>query len=154
MRIAAGIMTIVVGLLSFIVPQGLTQEVGLRLSASTGDLASFMMGASGFVIFLSLVFAILTIGGGICALAKKSWWWALYGAIGCVILGVVDAIRSLLMIPPLYHNVAGALGVAIIGLLSMIAGILAIIFLIERKTVFEHHLPVADSEPDRMEKND
>jgi len=136
MRIAAGIMMIAVGVLSFAVPQGLTTEVGLRISGSTGDLTSFMMASSGFIVFLSSVFAVLTIGGGICAFVKKSWWWALLGAIGCVILGVIQAMISLLTIPPFYHNAAGAVGASLIGIIAMIAGILAVIFLIERKDVF------------------
>jgi len=136
MRIAAGIMMIVVGFLSFAVPQGLTEEVGLRLIDSTESLASFMMATSGFIVFSSLVFAVLTIGGGICALIKKSWWWALSGAIGCVIIGVIYAMLSLLRIPPFYHNVAGAVGAATIGIIGMIAGILAIVFLIRRRDNF------------------
>lgn len=127
---------IVVGVLSFAVPQGLTEEVGLRISGSTGDLASFMMASSGFIVFLSSVFAVLTIGGGICAFVKKSWWWALSGAIACVILGVIQAMLSLLTIPPFYHNVAGAMGASLIGIIGMILGILAVIFLIERKDGF------------------
>ena len=154
MRIAAGIMMIVVGFFSFVVPQGLTEEVGLRISGSTGDLASFMMASSGSIVFSSIIFAVLTIGGGICALAKKSWWWALSGAICCVILGVIDAMISLLRIPPFYHNVAGAVGASLIGVIGIIGGILAVIFLIKRRGIFDYQPPVPDSEPSRMEKND
>ena len=136
MRKAAGIMLIVVGFLSFAVPHGLIEEVGLRLIDSTESLASFMMSASGFIVLSSLVFAVWTIGGGICALIKKSWWWALSGAIGCVIGGVIYATLSLLMIPPIYSTVAGALGAAFIGTIGMIPGILAIIFLIKRRDNF------------------
>jgi hypothetical protein len=136
MRIVAGIMMIAVGVLSFAVPQGLTTEVGLRISGSTGNLALFMMSASGFIVFLSSVFAILTIGGGICAFVKKAWWWALLGAIGCVILGVMSAMISLLMIPPFYYNVPGAFGASLMGTTAMIAGILAVIFLINRRDSF------------------
>lgn len=154
MRIAAGIMMIIVGLFfSIAVPQGLTEEVGLRVTDSSEAYVSFMMASSGFIVFSSLAFGVLTVGGGICALVKKSWWWALSGAIGCVILGVISAMLSLLRIPPFYHNVAGAVGAVGIGFLCVIAGILAIIFLIKRRGIFGYQLPVLDSELERVEKN-
>jgi hypothetical protein len=141
MRIAAGIMMIAVGVLSFSVPNGLTEEIGLRISVEIGDLASFMMTSSGFIVFLSIVFAVLTIGGGICAFVKKAWWWALLGGITCMILGVIQAMISLLTIPPLYFNLAGAVGASLIGVIAMILGILAVIFLIIKRDSFGYLPP-------------
>lgn len=136
MRIAAGILLILAGFMSIAVPQGLTEEVGLRLVGPTGSLTSFMMASSGFIAVSGLMLLVLTVGGGICALVKRSWWWALLGAIACVILGAIWAMLSLLRIPPLYHNVAGAVGAATVGILHIIAGLLAAIFLVNSKDSF------------------
>jgi hypothetical protein len=137
MRIAAGILMIIASAMSIVVPSDLTSEVGLRVTDSTEAYVSFMLASNSLIVPLSLVLLVFIVGGGICALRKKVWWWALAGAIGCTILGVADATLSLLQIPPLYHDVAGAMGITFVGTIAMLAGILAIIFLIKRKGEFE-----------------
>jgi hypothetical protein len=138
MRMAAGILMIIVSAMSIVVPSDLTAELGLRVTDSAEAYASFMMASNNLMVPSSLVLLVFIVGGGICALRKKVWWWALSGAIGCAILGVIYAMLDLLKVPPLYHNVAGAMGAALIGIVCMLAGILAIIFLIKRKGNFEY----------------
>jgi hypothetical protein len=137
MRIAAGILMIIVSAMSIVVPSDLTSAVGLRVTNSTEAYVSFTMAANSLIVISSLVLLVFIVGGGICALRKKAWWWALYAAIGCMILGVMDAMLSLLQIPPLYHDVAGAMGITFVGIIGMLAGLLAIIFLVERRGEFQ-----------------
>ena len=136
MRIAAGILMIIASTLSIVVPQNLTEELAFRVTDSSEAYVSFMMASSGFIVWSVVVFLILIVGGAVSAFRRKAWWWALSGGIGCVILGAMYAMLSLLRIPPLYHNVAGATGAAFIGIIGMLAGILAIIFLVKRNGEF------------------
>jgi len=61
----------------------------------------------------------LTVGGGICAFIKKHWWWALSGAICSVFIGF-----AMLIFP-------------VFGLIFPPMGILAVIFLVKRKSQFD-----------------
>ena len=137
MRMAAGILMIIVSFMSFAVPQQLAEELAFRIADSAETYASLVIESSGWIVFSSLVSLGLIAGGGICALIKKAWWWALSGAIGCAIIGLIHAMLSLLTTPPTYHNVAGAVGAATLGIICILVGILAVIFLIMRRGEFQ-----------------
>lgn len=113
MRIAAGIMLIIAGLLSSVAPYSLAQRIAWRLTDSPEAAYSFITAWSGLIVFSSFVILVLTIGGGICALRKKAWGWALAGAICSMIAG--SLISGLLALP----------------------GLLAAIFLVKRKGEFQ-----------------
>jgi len=104
---------IVVGLLSSVAPYSVAQEMAWRRTDSPEVAYSFITAWNGLIVFSTFVILVLTIGGGICALRKKAWGWALSGAICSMI--------------------AGAL---IMGLLAL-PGLLAVIFLVKRKGEFE-----------------
>lgn len=114
MRIAAGIMMIIAGLPSSVVPYSLVNDMAWRLADSPEAAYSFITRWSGLTMFLFFVILVLTIGGGICALRRKAWGWALSGAICCMIAGAF--IMGLLVVP----------------------GLLAVIFLAKRKGEFSN----------------
>ena len=127
---------IIFSVLSFLVPRALTEEIARRLTDTSSAYDFFMWESLGFVVFLSIVLLVFIAGGGICALIRKAWWWALSGAIGCVIIGVIYAMLCLVTIPSFVHSVAGILGATSIGTTCMLAVILAIIFLTKRRDNF------------------
>ena len=133
MRVAAGILMIIVSFMSVYAPIKLAEQVSFILESSYETYSSL----NGWIIFSVLVSLGLIAGGGICALIKKAWWWALSGAIGCAIIGLIHAMLSLLTTPPTYHNVAGAVGAATLGIICILVGILAVIFLIMRRGEFQ-----------------
>ena len=80
---------------------------------------SFIMAWNGVIVFSSLVILVLTIGGGVCALKRKAWGWALSGAICCMI------------------------AMAFYGLFFALPGLLAVIFLAIKRSEFEKLPPGA-----------
>ena len=125
---------IITSALSFGVPSQLLDEIAYRIEASAETYFSLL--SSGWLTFFILVALVLTAGGGICALIRKAWWWALSGAIVCVIMGTSEAMLSLLAIPPIYHNIVGAIGAALFGITFISAGIIASILLVKSKSEF------------------
>ena len=114
MRIAAGILTIIFGLVSSVAPYSWVMGMAERLTDSPEAEYSFIMARMGLVVFSTLVILVFTVGGGVCALKRKAWGWALSGAICCTIAGAF--IMGLLVVP----------------------GMLAVIFLAKRKGEFSN----------------
>ena len=85
---------------------------------------------------LSVLSLGLPLAGGICALKKKAYWWALSGAICSVLVAFTFTITSLLTFPGPLHSGASVLGASLLGIIFIIMGILAIIFLTMRKDEF------------------
>ena len=134
-RIAAGILMIIVGIFSLSTPGMIAQALDLTATEIVGSawivcLALFLLGWIG--------------GGGICAFIKKAWWWALSGAICSVLVGVIYTITSLITFPLPFYSfgksnaaIAGTvIGAAIIGCVLTLMGILAFIFLRKSKGQF------------------
>ena len=83
MRKAAGIMLIIAGLISLIFFHS-TLKAWIAPPTS-------IEGASviGKILWLDALLSLgLIVGGGICALRKRIWWWALSGAIFSIFVGV------------------------------------------------------------------
>ena len=117
MRKAAGILTIIAGLVSSVAPYSFVHDMAWRRTDSPEAAYSFIMAWNGVIVFSSFVILVLTIGGGICALRKKAWGWALSGAICSMIAGAL--ISGFLALP----------------------GLLAVIFLAIRKGEFRKPPP-------------
>lgn len=132
MRKAAGILMILLGIVSASTPLMIAQSLGLTIEEI---FVARWIGYSGLFL-LSLI-----VGGGICAFIKKAWWWALSGAICSVLVGITYIIflpLSLPTPPPHYsYPATSVVGSALLGVLFTLMGILAIIFLIMRRGEFE-----------------
>jgi len=84
MRKAAGIMLIIAGLISLVFLHGTLMD--WIIPSPTFENAHLI----GVVLLLDAVLSLgLIMGGGICALRKKHWWWALSAAIFCIVVGIV-----------------------------------------------------------------
>ena len=84
MRIAAGILMIIAGLISLIFFYGTLMD--WIAPPTTFEALPLTGGILLLDFFLSLG---LIMGGGICALIKKHWWWVLSGAICSIFVGIV-----------------------------------------------------------------
>ena len=123
MRVTAGILMILVGLTSFATLYSLVDIFGETTSIV------FV-----FLCFLSLG---LTWGGGICAFTKKAYWWALFGAICSVIVAFTFTITSLSTFPVPLRSGASVVGATTLGIIFVLMGILAVIFLTKRRGEFQ-----------------
>lgn len=124
MRIAAGIILIVIGVCSVVLPIKIADVLALNVVESSWG-----------VLLLGLFLMVLIIGGGIWALVKKGWGWAFSGAICSVLVGLTYTIVDLFNLSPA-APFAFALGYASIGILIGLIGILAVIFLVKSKGEF------------------
>ena len=115
MRIAAGILMIIVGLTLPAIVQNVVEMIA-KTTADPFETAGSLGAPTVLPVFLLLG---LTVGGGICAFIKKHWWWALSGAICSVFIGF-----AMLIFP-------------VFGLIFPPMGILAVIFLVKRKSQFD-----------------
>jgi|GEM_PF-1211350 len=123
MRIAAGVMLIVFGVLSvgaviFIQPPTGSEQAWVALP---------LMG--------------LIVAGGICALVKRGYWWAFSGAVGLLVVGTIFVA---FYIAARYWGVAGpipavtrSVRLAAAGALYNLPGLLALVFLVKRKGEFQ-----------------
>jgi hypothetical protein len=160
MRIAAGIMLIVFGALSGIVPARVA-DIAFFVPFSTfdfsGHLTRLIIWALGNflqaiqldrgiqTIIVGILLVVLISGGGICALAKRCYWWAFSGAICLICTGIIAAalwIYDFLCSHFLVHA-AAYLGVSI-GVLFLLPGLLALIFLRKSKGQFHKRAQVAE----------
>ena len=123
MRIAAGILMIIVGFTSFATAQTLVEMFG----ETTGS------------VFVPLTFLALglTWGGGICVFRKKAYWWALSGAICSMIIASTLTITSLSTFPFPLRFGASMVGTSLFYIIFVLMAILALIFLIKRKGDFQ-----------------
>jgi uncharacterized protein YjeT (DUF2065 family) len=109
MRIAAGIMLIVRGIASVIVPEQVAEMIAQTRAGSY----EYFLRTSTWVVPAGLVLLVFIVGGGICALRREAWGWAFSGAICSMI--AMGFLWGLLAIP----------------------GLLAVIFLLKRKGEFQ-----------------
>ena len=86
MRKAAGIILMISGLISLILFHStLIGWVGQPTTLETAYATAWVLPLDAFV-SLGLI-----MGGGICALRKKHWWWVLSGAIFSILVGIFMA---------------------------------------------------------------
>jgi hypothetical protein len=115
MRKAAGIMLIITGIASVVVPGQVAEMIARTRAGSYEEFLdlSFSLATSSEAMFATLVLLVLIVGGGICALRKEAWGWALSGAICSMIaMGFYAPFFAL-------------------------PGLLAVIFLVKRKGEFQ-----------------
>ena len=127
MRKAAGILMIIVGCT--------LPAISAYLYEMLGETANSISIPLGFVL-LGLI-----IGSGVCAFKKRHWGLALAGAICALCVAVTLAITSLLTFPIPFsyytHPDAALFGASILGIIFILMGILAVVFLTKRKYEFE-----------------
>jgi len=83
MRKAAGIILIITGLISLIFFY--STLMAWIAPTTVSEIQSLM----GRIILLDAFLSLgLIMGGGICALRKKHWWWVLSGAIISILVGI------------------------------------------------------------------
>jgi len=120
MRIAAGILMIVVGLTLFAIVENMHQIFGTTTPVT-----------------LSLLLFSLILAGAINAFKSASYGWALAGAILSMIIVVIFTVTSLLTTSVAASSLGSIMGHATFYLIWLILGILPIIFLIKRKGEFD-----------------
>jgi len=120
MRIIAGIMMMI---------------VSFTLFASVGFLTTSLGETGGFVL-LSLLLVIFVWGNAIDVFMRKRWKWAFSGAICSVLIAFTFAITSLLTFPFPFHSWGSFVGASLLGIISILMGILAVVFLIKCKSEF------------------
>ena len=120
MRIAAGILMIIVGLTLFATVENIHQ----------------IFGTTEFVP-VSLILFGLILAGAVNAFRRASYGWALAGAILSVIIAVIFTVTSLLTFPVAAATLGGTIGTATFYIMFLSLGILAVIFLTKRKGEFD-----------------
>lgn len=113
MRKAAGIMLIITGIASVVVPGQVAEMIARTRAGSYEEFLELSWSLSTSLVPLGLALLALIVGGGICALMKKAWGWALAAAICSMIAMGFSAVFFAL------------------------PGLLALIFLIKRKGEFQ-----------------
>jgi hypothetical protein len=160
MRIAAGIMLIVFGALSGIVPARIA-DMGFWVTYSTFDSSGHLIGLiiwhlRNFLmaiqldqgiqtIIVGILLVVLISGGGIYALKKRYYWWAFSGAICLLCTGIIaGALCTYYFVGFHFHeHAAPYLGISI-GVLCLLPGLLALIFLVKSKGQFHKRAQVGD----------
>lgn len=127
MRIAAGIMLIITGIASVTVPVRVADMIAGTRAGSWEEFLELSWSLSTSLAPLGLALLVLIVGGGICALRKQAWGWALLAAICSMV------------------------AMAFVWGLLAILGLLAVIFLVKRKSEFQklppsEHKLVGDKE--------
>jgi len=89
MRIAAGILMIFLGVFSFLAPTGVADAIALARADTIEEFASIRLDINTQTILVVLLLQVLIVGGGICTLLKRAYWWAFSAAIGSVVAGIV-----------------------------------------------------------------
>jgi len=115
MRIAAGILMILVGFLSIAILGTMADvlaRVAMVVPIDLDEGTQWMVG-------LTFLLLGLTWGGAICAFRKRAYWWALVGVICSMLIGFLTFVFGIL------------------GYIFFTMAILALIFLIKRKGEFQ-----------------
>lgn len=89
MRIAAGILMILLGVFSFLAPTGAADAIALARADTIEEFVSIRLDINTQTILVVLLLQVLIVGGGICTLLKRAYWWAFSAAIGSVATGIV-----------------------------------------------------------------
>lgn len=87
-----------------------------------------------------LVLLVLTVAGGISAIRRRAYWWAISGAGVLVIAGIISAVlqwQYSLFLTPVIDHAMRVLMAAGAGCAYGIPGLLALIFLAKRKGEFQ-----------------
>jgi len=87
-----------------------------------------------------LVLLVLTVAGGISAIRKRAYWWAMSGAGVLVIAGIISAAlqwQYSWFLTPVISHAMRVLMAAAAGCAYGIPGLLALIFLAKRKGEFQ-----------------
>ncbi|MFO7995603.1 MAG: hypothetical protein R6U93_00420 [Dehalococcoidia bacterium] len=123
MRIAAGILLIVLGVLSVVVPASIADMIAWTRAASYEQFLVIRRGMDMQIAFPSLLLVLFIVGSGIYALRKKAYWWALSGAILSVIGGIT-----------LFMTTVGG---AYFGIIITPISVLALVLLVTRREDFK-----------------
>lgn len=122
MRIAAGILIIVLGVLSFMVPAAVADTIAWQRATSWDEYVSIRLDIGVQMALPTLLLIILIVGGGICALRKKVYWWALSAAIASVVGGITLFLTTV--------------GSVYFGLIYLPIAVLALVLLVKRRRDF------------------
>jgi len=128
LRIVVGVLMIILGFLSLGVLGMVVSAVATTRTVSYGTYEAVSVYAGLFLIALIS-------GGGICALLKRGWRWAISGAIGIMFMGLAYMIFAPIVVPA-GDPVANALVSATIGGFVALIGLLSVVFLRKRREEF------------------
>lgn len=123
MRKTAGILMIILGVFSVMVPGSIADMIAWARAASFEEFRAIRTGMDDQIAFPSLLLMVFIVGSGISALKKKSYWWALSGAIISVIGGIT------LFMTTVMGSYFGLIGTPI--------AVLALVLLVSRRGEFE-----------------
>jgi len=132
MRKAAGIMLIILGLVSWQVPAQIVNSIAWERATSIEDFVRISSEMGTPMVLAGLLLIALIVGGGICALRKKAYWWALSGAVCLILAGITLGAFW----PHFGDPVGGRLAGVLMGVLYALPGLLAVMFLEKRKSEF------------------
>lgn len=137
MRKAAGIMLIIFGGLSFMVPSRIVGVIAWVRASSIEEWLDIQLEMNTGMLLTALLLTIVIVGGGICTLVKRYYGWAFSGAVCLILAGITVAAFWSLDLEP----IGGALAGVLMGVLYAVPGLLAVIFLVERKGEFQRLPP-------------
>ena len=106
MRKASGVMLIFLGVLSFVAPQAVANSMALARASSAQEFIIIRAAMSPQASLISTILVVFIVGGAICALKRKAYWWALSAGIASVVAGMTlflgrgeDALLGILFVP-------------------------------------------------------
>ena len=95
MRTAAGILIILLGIFSFLAPTGVADAIALERALAIGGVdiiervAAIRADINTQTILVVILLQVLIVGGGICTLIRRDYWWAFSAAICSLVAGAV-----------------------------------------------------------------
>ena len=122
MRVVAGILIIVLGVFSFIVPSAVADAIAWGRATSFDEWIHIRTDIGVQMALPTLLLIVLIVGGGICALTKKAYRWAVSGAIASVVGGIALLLTTV--------------GSAYLGVMYTPIAVLALVLLVKRKDEF------------------
>ena len=124
MRITAGIFLIILGLLSFMPPMVVANMVAWARSSSIEEFGSIRLAINPQASLVATLLIVFVVGGGIGALRRKAYRWALSAGIVSIVAGL-----SLLFL--------GRVEDALVSVIYIPLALMAVIFLVKRKEQFQ-----------------
>ena len=128
MRIAAGILLIVLGIFSIGAPTQVLQMIVVATGVP-------IVITNGVWLALAIIHLVLMVRGGVCALKRRDWRWSLLAAIYCVVINYVVIVSN-----GWYAIIQGFGSPVLEGLTAyVVAGLCAlpVVFLVKRRGEFE-----------------
>jgi len=122
MRKAAGIMLLFLGVFSLIAPQVVADAMALARASSAQEFITIRTAMSPQASTISTILVVFIVGGGICALKREAYWWALGASIASVVAGMALFL--------------GNVNDALLGILYVPLALVAMIFLVKRRSEF------------------